>query len=71
MLLIGLETNLKEECKFSDVMGYGEAFHRNGEALYSLLCVKIIIITVTAILRKYLFAKIIELLRRFGVIPKY
>lgn len=58
MLLISLETNLKEEWGFSDDMG-------NGEALYSLFFVKIIIIMTTNV-RKYIFAKIIELLRRAG-----
>ena len=32
MLLTGLETNLKEEWEFADVMGNGEAFLGNGEA---------------------------------------
>ena len=69
MLLIGLETNLKEEWGFSDVMGNGEAFHGNSEALYSVFFVKIIIVTTTV--RKYIFAKIIELLRRVGVMTEY
>lgn len=56
MLLIILEANLKEEWGFSDDMG-------NGEALYSLFFVRIIIIIVTTNVRKYIFEKIIELLR--------
>lgn len=60
-LLIGLETNLKEELEFANVMGNGEAFHGNSGALYGWFFVKIIIIVTTTV-RKYLFAKIIELL---------
>lgn len=71
MLFIGLATNLKDEWEFSDVMGNGEAFHGNGEALYSLFFVQIIIIIVTTTVRKYLFAKIIELLRRTGIMTEY
>lgn len=68
MSIIGLETNCKEEWEFSYFTGDCKALRVNDENLCILLYVKTIIVKTG---RKYLFAKIIELLRKVGVMTEY
>lgn len=68
MSIVGLETNCKEEWEFSYFTGDCKALHVNGENLCILLYVKTIIVKTG---RKYLLAKIIELLRKVGVMTEY